>query len=41
MHPYSKTFFYENVMCVTADFKILQHLNLNILQCIDFSSPRT
>ena len=31
MHPYSKTFFNENV-CVTADFEILQHLYLNIYQ---------
>ena len=32
--------FYENVTCVTADFEILQHLNLNIFQCIDFFLSR-
>ena len=39
MHPDSKTFFYENVTCVTADFEILQHLNL-ILQYMDFFLSR-
>ena len=27
-------------MCVTEDFEILQHLNLNIFQCIDFFLSR-
>ena len=28
--PQLQNFFYENMMCVTADFEILQHLNLKI-----------
>ena len=38
--PLQQNFFYENMMCVTADFEILQHWNLNIFQCIDFFLSR-